>query len=163
MLPSLSISLSLSNDGMSEQVSLKDPYDLGCPWRPSWYLWSMLLPQAVLIAEVLVEVCVLYYWWRPCQCLLPMILPKAMVMSMVYSSPGGHVEVYGPCYHWRPCECHWSVLPSEAMLIEVDNQAVVNHGLAVWFCWLFKAYILFLNFVCLFGKDTEREMPCTFN
>lgn len=86
---------------------------------------------------------------RPLWSVLP---PETMVISLVYLTAGGKMDicglgccpmlywylwsmlppkamsiVCGPCYHQRPCGCPWSVLPLEIMLVSMVCAATKDH------------------------------------
>lgn len=42
-----------------------------------------------------------------------------MLISVVHTTGGGHVDVHGPCCHLKPCWYLWTGLPPEAMLMSV--------------------------------------------
>lgn len=82
-------------------------------------LGSMLLPQALLMSEVHIDVHGPHCCRRPCQYPWPVLLSEVRLMSVVYAPAGDHADAHSLCYYPRLCRCLWSVLPAEARFVSV--------------------------------------------
>lgn len=111
VLPSFLVSLALSNNRMSELANSsfsglalleRPPLSL----LPCWCLWSVLLPQTMLMPIVHVDVCGL-------------LLLEVVLASKIYAANGEHVDVCGPHCHQRLCWCLWSVLSPDSKMMPV--------------------------------------------
>lgn len=126
-------------------ISSKNHYGLWSQQRLRWYMWSMLLPQALmkprfhvdfmqsvlLLTEALVissgfaapgdhfgviVLCShLRLYWGPSSVLPLRAMSESVLMFLVHVTTEEHVDVYSLCCSPRPCWCSRSRLPLRAL------------------------------------------------